>query len=347
MDASLQGLQSRIYALQDEKTASDAAIAAQKELQALNDSVQKQIDQLVNATLPLEVQRANELKGLDASTVALKKRLFALQDEAEAAKKLQTAVEAKDDSMSQMLGRMALDLEATAKNLHEAADKMKALRDDILLDSATGLSPEMRLAIAQQKIDNAKPEDIPSLTNEYLKVLSETTTDLAQYQKGALSIAAKYDLEAKRLDEEGTAANSKEAYEAIRIWGEMVAEMNAQEAKVTARNEALAKIAYDVRDGKITGSQYVEQWNIINGSHADGLDYVPFDGYVAELHKGERVQTASQAQSSDDVAGLLRQLIQNSQAENLTIAKNTAETSRILSRWNSDGQPEVRTWVAG
>lgn len=31
--------------------------------------------------------------------------------------------------------------------------------------------------------------------------------------------------------------------------------------------------------------------NVINGSHASGLDYVPFDGYVAQLHKGERVLT--------------------------------------------------------
>lgn len=31
----------------------------------------------------------------------------------------------------------------------------------------------------------------------------------------------------------------------------------------------------------------------INGSHATGLDYVPFDGYVAELHKGEMVLPAS------------------------------------------------------
>ena len=33
----------------------------------------------------------------------------------------------------------------------------------------------------------------------------------------------------------------------------------------------------------------------IDGSHASGLDYVPFDGYIAELHKGERVQTAKEA----------------------------------------------------
>lgn len=33
----------------------------------------------------------------------------------------------------------------------------------------------------------------------------------------------------------------------------------------------------------------------VDGSHADGLDYVPYDGYIAELHRGERVQTADEA----------------------------------------------------
>lgn len=35
----------------------------------------------------------------------------------------------------------------------------------------------------------------------------------------------------------------------------------------------------------------------VDGSHANGLNYVPFDGYIAELHKGEMVLTRSEANS--------------------------------------------------
>ena len=33
---------------------------------------------------------------------------------------------------------------------------------------------------------------------------------------------------------------------------------------------------------------------MIDGTHKTGLDYVPFDGYIAELHRGERVLTAEE-----------------------------------------------------
>lgn len=38
----------------------------------------------------------------------------------------------------------------------------------------------------------------------------------------------------------------------------------------------------------------VKQYRGIDGSHANGLSYVPFDGYRADLHKGERVLTAAE-----------------------------------------------------
>lgn len=37
----------------------------------------------------------------------------------------------------------------------------------------------------------------------------------------------------------------------------------------------------------------------LDGSHASGLSYVPYDGYVAEVHRGERITTASEARQQD------------------------------------------------
>lgn len=53
-----------------------------------------------------------------------------------------------------------------------------------------------------------------------------------------------------------------------------------------------------VRASKISREEALKRgWKLspINGSHADGLDYVPFDGYVAELHQGEAVLTSGEA----------------------------------------------------
>ena len=33
----------------------------------------------------------------------------------------------------------------------------------------------------------------------------------------------------------------------------------------------------------------------LNGSHATGYDYVPYDGYISELHKGEKVLDKAEA----------------------------------------------------
>lgn len=41
----------------------------------------------------------------------------------------------------------------------------------------------------------------------------------------------------------------------------------------------------------------------VNGKHANGLDYVPFNGYVAELHKGERVLTKQENEEYNNNRG--------------------------------------------
>lgn len=49
--------------------------------------------------------------------------------------------------------------------------------------------------------------------------------------------------------------------------------------------------------GGAIGSAASKVGNFINGSHATGLNSVPFDGYIAQLHKGEMVVPARQAQN--------------------------------------------------
>lgn len=51
----------------------------------------------------------------------------------------------------------------------------------------------------------------------------------------------------------------------------------------------------DLVNGLFGGSSTMTASVNVNGSHANGLSYVPFDGYIAELHKGERVLTADEA----------------------------------------------------
>jgi len=65
----------------------------------------------------------------------------------------------------------------------------------------------------------------------------------------------------------------------------------ANSAATAMRNYASAASAAAAVGGGVTTTQTV------NGSHAGGLGYVPFDGYTAELHRGEMVLTATQAAS--------------------------------------------------
>lgn len=61
----------------------------------------------------------------------------------------------------------------------------------------------------------------------------------------------------------------------------------------------------DVNDSVQTVAQAIaalQGWtsmNAVNGSHASGLYRVPYDGYIAELHEGERVLTADEARAVD------------------------------------------------
>ena len=79
-----------------------------------------------------------------------------------------------------------------------------------------------------------------------------------------------------------------------------------------------------------------------DGSHADGLSRVPFDGYVAELHAGERVLTKAQTDSQDSMSADISALKGDIAEIMIAVARNTAKSYRIYDRWDKNGLPPTR-----
>lgn len=52
-----------------------------------------------------------------------------------------------------------------------------------------------------------------------------------------------------------------------------------------------------IKEYTITGIDPSERTASVDGSHFNGLRYVPYDGYLAELHRGEQVLTAQEAEA--------------------------------------------------
>lgn len=311
-------LKDEAQAAMDAKAAAESLAATQKAaaeaLASTNASIQSQIDEILNARLSVAQLREKELIGLDASTAALKIRLRTLQEEAKATEATKTIAAEKSDVLGSMLNAAVNSLEATAKSFHDLAKTMKNARDELLFGAQSGLSDTQKLAMAKNRIDHADVKDLPALTKDYLDLLSKNTSSLVDYQRGFGEIIGRLDHAAIDFDQKGTAANSPEAYEGLRRFAEIFsAQQNAMEVSVKPL--------------------------VVNGSHANGLNYVPFDGYIAELHQGERVQTASEARSSDEAAAEIKALRAELKAATHIIAKNTADTALIMKRWNQFGMP--------
>lgn len=121
-----------------------------------------------------------------------------------------------------------------------------------------------------------------------------------------------------RIYNEQTAA--AERYE--EQMGKLQSSMTSLESDLNIATAALERMSAAAGNaansmGTMTSGQYYN-WYYSHGSHANGLDYVPFDGYRAILHKGERVQTAPEAELSRQynmgidygmLGGLMRQNI--------------------------------------
>ena len=120
---------------------------------------------------------------------------------------------------------------------------------------------------------------------------------------------------------------------------------------VGARNSVGSQVISDIigdgsYEGILSRSGGVLKQSI-DGSHQSGLSSVPYDGYIAELHAGERVQTAAQVAATDRMSSEMVGLRNNLNELMLVVAKAVTKTARIEDRWDKNGLPPVRAQNEG
>ena len=112
---------------------------------------------------------------------------------------------------------------------------------------------------------------------------------------------------------------------------------------VGSRNGLSAQVISDViGGGSAAGILSTSAGLMPDGSHNSGLGAVPYDGYIAELHAGERVQTRAQVAATDRMSGEMVGLRNNLNELMLVVAKAVTKTARIEDRWDKNGLPPVR-----
>ena len=297
-------------------------------------TLQQQLDKLTMSTLQL---RAQERAALDASNRALFDQVAARQD-------LATAYDAQSKEIT-----------STIDKLTTFAGAIKTFRDGLPLGSLSTLSPTAKAAEAQRQYSTmlaaARAGDATAQTgltgaaSAYLTASQAASGTAAQYARDYARVQADMAIMAANVGSQLTAAQ-------------------AQQIALDKQVAGLVKLNDSVNAGAATVAQAIASLGVLGvkqiaGSHAGGLTSVPYDGYTAELHAGERVLTAYEARNysgqpggineamlaemralREEVKGLREEKRLNrveERAENIAIAQNTGTVARVIKRFDDNG----------
>lgn len=167
-------------------------------------------------------------------------------------------------------------LASLADGSPESLDYLEALAEG-------GNIEELNAKFAE--VEAKQAELTNSLTSTKLKV-DETYDDLVAKAKEA----------AMNLDQSATAADAT-ALTVNAIITTLQEKKVGVDEQVDAINASLARLG-SATSGLSFGTGlfgFLTSTFKVNGSHATGLDYVPFDNYIAQLHEGESILTAEEA----------------------------------------------------
>jgi len=205
--------------------------------------------------------RARELAALDESNRGLKQQIFSLED-SKAAQDLASKAQEEAAKLAEDAARAQEDALRDASRAQEQAlsDARQAAEEQRKL--AQGVHDSISSAL---KALMGESEDLNSMTQSQARLTLQNALMTAK-AGGSLVGFAGLDDALGAIQKQGTYSSSLES-----------------------------RLAMDRNIGLLSE---LSKYTKVDGSHANGLESVPYDGYIAQLHKGERVQTAKEAQSS-------------------------------------------------
>lgn len=250
--------------------------------------------------------------------------------------------------------QIRLDAIAAEKSLLGSIGK---LMDNLLLSSSSPLTPAERLAESKSQYDSliaqfgagdysnagslqtvsqaylSEARDFYASSDRYLSIFSEVISQMA-VTEALLASRPSEEAQKLALDEEfinrQAAANDLLQQQLVLSGSSLDLQLTLLDVVSNIPAE-LSEAIKLVISGQALAAGLSGVTDVVpNGSHAAGLDYVPYDGYIAKLHKGERVETASNARRGDNNEALLSEIRQlRSEVSNLR-ADQKAHTSAIV-----------------
>lgn len=192
-------------------------------------------------------------------------------------------------------------------------------------DDPVALKKRIEELTLEWEKENLAIKDAETKMNDY-------STAVAEGEKALEGINAEAD-EAQKVFNELAGSQEYFANKTRRILNDEVVPLYAQAARDASsawnRNVSL-KVYSPARQGLTTISAY-----------KTGLAYVPYDGFIAELHKGERILTAAEALQYRNMRSPEAYVPTAPSTPDLSTINNNQKTSVVLNVYGAEGQNEA------
>ncbi len=203
--------------------------------------------------------------------------------------------------------RMAQGLQSQLDFLNEYESTLQKARDlglssDVLAALADGSTESLDyLRALTDGTISANGDAVQRLNQQFAEVAQKREALATELTNQRLDADKEFDKLVEKAQETAEALDmSGEAKDAMTATVQGIADGIADKIpEVQTQVDALKKVLADLQQygnfnaGIMTGN--ISPTLTINGEHATGLDYVPFDNYLAQLHEGESILTAEEA----------------------------------------------------